>query len=168
MPGAARAPRRPLALIVCRARNRVIGREGRLPWHYPEDLRYFKRTTSGRVVIAGRRTHEAIGRPLPGRRNLVITRRAGYEAPGCEVFHDLPSALAAAYETDACPFVIGGAEVYAQTLPFATHLYETEVLEDVEGDAFFPAVHADDWRVTAEEGGEHPALVFRLLERSDE
>ncbi|MHC5012117.1 MAG: dihydrofolate reductase, partial [Planctomycetota bacterium] len=127
-----------LALIVCHAKNRVIGKDGQLPWRYPEDLRHFKATTMGHAIIAGRMTHESIGRALPGRRNLVVSRRRAYRADGCEVFDSLDAAVAAAHETDDCPFVIGGAQVYAEALPRVTRMVVTEVQREVEGDVFFP------------------------------
>ena len=162
-----RSPRdRPaLALIVAYAHNRVIGREGGLPWHYPEDLQHFKRVTMGHPILMGRKTYESIGRPLPGRRNLVITRQDDYDAPGCEVFTSLPEAIRAARETDALPFVIGGAAIYTLALPHATHLYITEIQETVEGDTFFPVIDASAWYETERQSSEDGVLVFRTLER---
>lgn len=154
-----------LALIVGYARNRVIGRDGKLPWRYPEDLQHFKRVTMGHALIMGSVTYESIGRPLPGRRNLVLCDVPGYEAPGCEVFDSFEGALAAARETDDCPFVIGGASVYAQALPCATHLYVTEIQQDVEGDAYFPVVDEDEWVETERRTGAGGRLVFRVLQR---
>jgi dihydrofolate reductase len=137
-----------LSLICAVARNGVIGREGRLPWHLPDDLAHFKRTTLGRPVIMGRRTWESLGRALPGRRNLVVTRTPGYAAPGAEVFASLDAALAACGEASD-PVVIGGAELYAAALPRAQRIYLTRVHADVEGDVFFPPFAADDFAEVA-------------------
>ena len=135
-----------LALIVAVARNGIIGctnedGRGALPWHLPEDLKHFKETTSGHPIIMGRKTWESLGRPLPNRRNMVITRQIGYTAPGAEVFNDLPQALAAIDKDDAA-FIIGGAELYRQALPLAGELIITEVGIDAVGDTVFPAIDA--------------------------
>lgn len=137
-----------LALIVAVARNGIIGAtnedgRGTLPWHLPEDLKHFKETTSGHPIIMGRKTWESLGRALPNRRNMVITRQAGYTAMGAEVFAGLPEALAAAGENTA--FVIGGAELYRQALPMAATLIITEVGLDAEGDTLFPPLDHAVW-----------------------
>lgn len=129
---------RALGLIVAWAHDRVIGREGQLPWHIPEDLAHFKRVTMGHAMIMGRKCYASIGRALPGRRSLVLTRQEDFQAPGIEVFHDLSSALEAAYETDACPYVIGGAEIYRLALPYVTRMEITEIDRKIEGDVYFP------------------------------
>jgi dihydrofolate reductase len=140
----------PLALIVALARNRVIGRDNRLPWHLPADLRFFKRTTMGKPLLMGRRTWESIGRPLPGRRMIVLSRDPAYQTPGCAVARSLDEALEVA---GAVPeiMVIGGASLYAQTLPLAERLYLTCVDADVPGDAWFPEWDERDWRRVWEE-----------------
>ena len=142
-PPPAPAPR--LTIIVARARNGVIGRDNALPWHLPEDLRQFKRTTTGHAVLMGRRTHESIGRPLPGRRNLVVSRTPGYASPGVEVFTSLPDALRAC-AADPEVFVIGGAQLYDAVLPLADRAIVTEIDLDADGDARFPALDAAPWR----------------------
>ncbi len=142
--------RPPLALVVAMARNRGIGLAGRLPWHLPEDLKRFKALTLGHAVLMGRKTHESIGRPLPGRRNIVVTR-SGATFAGCETAASLDEALALARTSDALPMVIGGAELYAQALPRATHLYLTRVDRDVEADTYFPAFDEADWVLVREE-----------------
>lgn len=137
-----------LALIVAVARNGIIGctnedGRGALPWHLPEDLKHFKETTSGHPIIMGRKTWESLGRPLPNRRNMVITRQRDYQARGAEVFSSLPEALAAVGTTTA--YIIGGAELYRQALPLATTLIITEIGLDAEGDTLFPPIDARNW-----------------------
>ncbi|MEI2781380.1 MAG: type 3 dihydrofolate reductase [Candidatus Competibacter sp.] len=143
-----------LALIAALARNRVIGRDNRLPWHLPADLRFFKRTTMGKPLLMGRRTWESIGRPLPGRRMIVLSRDPGYRAPGCAVAHSLDEALEI---VDVVPeiMVIGGASLYEQTLPLAERLYLTQVGAEIAGDARFPEWDERKWRLVWEEA--HPA-----------
>lgn len=128
---------RTVSLIAAVARNGAIGKDNALLWRLPEDLKFFKRTTLGCPVIMGRKTWDSIGRPLPGRRNIVITRNTAWRADGAEVFHDLASALAATADVPKV-FVIGGGELYAQALPLADELVLTEVDADFEGDTFFP------------------------------
>jgi dihydrofolate reductase len=143
-----------LQLIAAVARNGVIGREGELPWRLPDDLAHFKRTTLGHPVIMGRRTWESLAGPLPGRRNLVVSRTSGYRAQGAEVFTDLDAALAAC-ASGPDPFVIGGAELYAQALPRAQRVLLTRVHADVSGDARFPELPADQFREISRV--DHPA-----------
>lgn len=137
-----------LSIIVAVARNGIIGytnEEGRgaLPWHLPEDLKHFKESTSGHPIIMGRKTWESLGRPLPNRRNMVITRQSGYKATGAEVFSSLPEALTSVGDVTA--FVIGGAELYRQALPLASVLIITEVEIDAIGDTLFPPVDRTVW-----------------------
>jgi dihydrofolate reductase len=132
-----------LALIVAVARNGIIGATneaglGTLPWHLPEDLKHFKETTSGHPIIMGRKTWESLGRPLPNRRNMVITRQVGYRAAGAEVFGGLPEALAAVGDNTA--YIIGGAELYRLALPMAATLIMTEIGIDAAGDTVFPEI----------------------------
>jgi dihydrofolate reductase len=138
---------RRISLIAALASNRVIGRQGALPWHLPEDLRRFKALTLGHPVLMGRRTWESIGRPLPGRRNIVITRQADYRPSGAEVFPDLGSALEALAGAPEV-FVIGGGELYAAALPLAHRLQLTELHQEVEGDAHFPPRDPAQWTET--------------------
>lgn len=126
-----------IVLIAAVARNGVIGRENALPWRLKADLVRFKAVTMGHPVLMGRKTWESLARPLPGRRNLVITRNTGYSAPGAEVYPDPESALIA-LEDHPRVFVIGGAEIYREMLPRANALMLTEVAADVDGDASFP------------------------------
>jgi dihydrofolate reductase len=139
-----------LSLIVARARNGVIGRAGTLPWRLPEDLAFFKRTTMGHPIVMGRRTWESIGRPLPGRRNIVVSRQAGFVAAGAEVVPSLDEALrlcAGAGEL----FVIGGAQLYGEALPRADRLIVTEIDADFDGDTHWPAPDPAHWREAARE-----------------
>jgi dihydrofolate reductase len=141
-----------LSLVAAIARNRVIGIGGRLPWHLPEDLRRFKRLTMGAPVIMGRRTHESIGRPLPGRRNIVVTRQATAHWPGCTVAPSLAAALALAADAPEA-FVIGGAALYAEALPHANRLYLTLIDAAYDGDTRFPEFEAAAWREVSREPG---------------
>ena len=138
-----------IVIIVAVAQNRVIGKDNRLLWNIPEDMARFKALTSGHTVLMGRKTWESLPprfRPLPGRRNIVISRQTDYAAPGAELAHSLDSALALA-ASDETVFIIGGAEIYRQTLPLAERLEITEVELSPEGDSWFPEIPADEWQV---------------------
>ena len=145
----------PVAMIVATARNGAIGRENTLPWRISGDLQFFKRTTLGKPVVMGRKTFESIGRPLPGRENIVITRNPEWRAEGVTVVSNLEQALQTA---DAVArrdgagevMVIGGAQIYRQALHHAERLYVTEVDADVEGDAFFPEI-GNDWKIVSKD-----------------
>ena len=152
----------PLALIAARARNGVIGLDNLMPWHLPEDLAYFKRVTLGKPVVMGRKTFESIGRPLPGRLNIVVTRNPDWQAAGVQVAHSLDAALALA--AAAAPeeiMLIGGAELYRQALPQADVLYLTEIDAEFAGDAFFPEVDLARWRIDREEAGQRDSDGLR-------
>jgi dihydrofolate reductase len=136
------------------ARNRVIGRGGGLPWHLPDDLKHFKALTMSKPILMGRRTCESIGRALPGRDNLVLTRERTWGAPGVTAVHSLEEALLRAASASEL-MVIGGAEIYRLTLPLAQRIYLTEVLAEVEGDTFFPALQRSEWREL--QSSTHPA-----------
>ncbi len=148
-----------VAFVLARAANGVIGQDGKLPWHIPADLQHFKRLTLGKPGVMGRKTFVSIGRSLPRRTNIVVTRDSAWRAEGVLVAHDLPTALSLGYE-DAHRsgvdevMVIGGADLYRQTLAQATRIYLTEVHQDYAGDAVF-AVPTQGWRETARE--DHPA-----------
>jgi dihydrofolate reductase len=145
------APATPrICLIAALAANRVIGKNNTMPWHLPADLKRFKALTMGHPVVMGRKTHESIGRPLPGRRNLVITRNHGYGAPGCEVVHSLDEAIAACRGAREV-FIIGGAELYRESLARAHCLEFTEIMAEFDGDASFPEFSLAQWRETARE-----------------
>lgn len=166
-----------LALVVAAARNRVIGLGNAMPWHLPADLRYFKKITLGKPVIMGRNTFESIGRPLPGRTNIVVTRNVSFRAEGVCVVHSLEAALELSSrilsEQDNAGgevMVIGGAQLYAQALPLADRLYLTEVDAEPQGDAWFPALDSNQWQEVAREelpaSAQNPyACSFLVLER---
>jgi dihydrofolate reductase len=153
-----------LGLVVAVARNGGIGFKNALPWRIPEDLKRFKAVTLGHAVVMGRATHESIGRPLPERRNVVVSRTAT-AIPGCEVARSLDEALTLARTTDSMPMVIGGAQLYAEAMPLATHLFLTEVERDVEADTFFPAWERREWREVKRERAQTPEVSFIDLER---
>lgn len=158
-----------LSLVVAAGENNEIGRRGRMPWHLPADLKHFKALTLGKPVIMGHRTFEAIGKPLPQRRNIVVTRDRAWRATGCEVAHSLPEALViAAGEPEI--MVIGGGQLYRQALPRAQRIYLTRVHGTFDADTFFPVLDMSQWRETAREA--HPAdecnsyaCSFLVLER---
>jgi dihydrofolate reductase len=153
-----------LSLIAALDRHRAIGKGNALPWHLPADLKRFKALTLGKPVLMGRKTAESIGRALPGRRNLVLTRSGRVPFDGMEAVASIEAAIALADEV--C--VIGGGEVYALALPMATHLHLTHVDTVVDGaDAFFPAFEANDWRVVSREAhamDEKHALAFEFVD----
>ncbi|MDH3888568.1 MAG: type 3 dihydrofolate reductase [Gammaproteobacteria bacterium] len=134
-----------ISIVVAMDANGVIGRGNELPWHLPADLQYFKKTTMGKPILMGRKTHESIGRPLPGRTNIVITRDSGYQAKGCVVVNSIDAAMQAAGEQDEI-MVIGGAEFYRQVLAHTSTIYLTRIHASVDGDTVFPELNATDWR----------------------
>lgn len=157
-----------LSLIAAVAANGVIGSDNALPWRLSEDLKHFKALTLGHPVVMGRKTYESIGRPLPGRRNIVITRNPAYRAGGCETMGSLEAALAACNGTTDEVFVIGGAQIYAEALPLAQRLHLTEIRRDFPGDARFPEFDRDAWLETAREPqstSEGLAFAFVVYER---
>ena len=131
-------------IVVAMDRRGVIGREGGLPWRLSADLRRFREITMGHPLIMGRKTHESIGRPLPGRLNIVLSRDPAFRAPGCVLVPELAAALAMCAEVEEV-MVVGGAQIYAAALAACTRLYLTEVDAEVTGDVFFPAIHREDW-----------------------
>ena len=134
-----------LSLIAAVAQNNVIGKDGSLAWHIPDDLKRFRALTTGHTVIMGRRTYEGIGKPLPGRTNIIVTRRTGYTVPGCLIAHSLEEAttLADKPELGDKTFIIGGGEIFRQTLELATVMYLTLIHRAVEGDTHFPELGAE-------------------------
>jgi dihydrofolate reductase len=157
------------SLVVAMARNRVIGRDNQLPWRLPADLAYFKRVTIGHPVVMGRRTHESIGRPLPGRLNIVVSRNPAYRAAGCTVVGSLDEAWKAAGDAVEVS-VIGGTSLFAESLPVADRIHLTEVEADVPGDTFFPEFDRSQWtereieRHGADERHAYPLRIV-VLER---
>jgi dihydrofolate reductase len=153
-----------LSLIVAMSRNRVIGANGKIPWHLPGELKLFKDLTMGHHIIMGRKTWESIGRLLPGRTTVVVTRQRGYEVPGATVAHSVKEAVAAA-RGDEEIFVIGGAEIFREALPLADRVYLTTVQAEVAGDTFMPAFEGGGWRVASYQrhpADERHAHAFRL------
>ena len=160
-----------ISIIVAASANNVIGAQGDLPWHLSDDLRRFKAVTMGKPIVMGRKTWESIGRALPGRQNIVITRRQGFVADGCDVVHSVDEAMRVAGNVDEI-MVIGGSEVYEVFLPAAQRLYLTRVHADVDGDAFFRAVEEDEWQLVSEETRSADErnefdYSFRIYERTD-
>ncbi len=161
-----------VCLVAAMGRNRVIGRDGDLPWHLPADLKAFKAVTLGKPVIMGRKTFDSIGRPLPGRMNIVISKNSRLKLPGATVCAGLPAALAAAADYGAEEaMVIGGASIYEQALSFADELVLTIVQAEPDGDCWFPAYQATDWQITQREfrprdDANAYDLEFLRLERS--
>ncbi|CAN5127393.1 dihydrofolate reductase [soil metagenome] len=133
-----------LSLVVAMDENRLIGADNRLPWHMPADLRHFRAVTMGHPLLMGRRTQESIGRPLPGRKNIVVTHQQGYRAEGCTVVHRMADACPAADGQEL--MVIGGAAVFEQVLPAAQRIYLTRIHHAFEGDTYFPAIDWREWR----------------------
>ncbi|MEG3081797.1 dihydrofolate reductase [Halomonas sp. 5021] len=164
----------PVAMIVAMAKNRVIGVEGQLPWYLPEDLKFFKRMTQAKPLVMGRKTFASIGKPLPNRLNIVVTRQEAFAHDGVRVCHDLSAALAladqqATIEAAEEIMVMGGGEIYRQAMPYATRLYVTEVDIEVEGDAYFPLLDPSEWRETQRVAGQpnekQPDYAFVTYER---
>ena len=157
-----------LYLVAAVAANRVIGDKGRLPWRLPEDLRHFKRITLGHPVIMGRKTWESLGKPLPGRENIVVTRSPGYVPPSAHVAASLDAALALC-TGEPVAFVIGGGELYAAALPLADGLVLTEICRDYAGDVRFPDFDRSAWRETQRKpqaGADGLRFDFVLYERA--
>lgn len=161
-----------ISIIVAASENNVIGRDNQLPWHLPADLKYFKQTTIGKPIIMGRKTFESVGRPLPGRPNIVITRQADYSREGIIVTGSLQAALEAARTFDTPEvFITGGSEIFTQALPLLVQrVYLTRVHADVEGDSFFPELAQEQWKLVSS----HPhsadekhayAYAFEVWER---
>ncbi|MCA9523688.1 MAG: dihydrofolate reductase [Myxococcales bacterium] len=154
-----------VTLIAAVARNGAIGKGNDLPWHIPEDLRHFKRTTRGCPVVMGRRTYESVGEPLPRRRNVVISRRPDFRAPGCDVFTSLEAALTALAD-EAEVFVVGGTGIYRAALPYAARMIITHIDASFDADTFFPDVDWSAWSMTEErrfEATDERPLAFSFV-----
>lgn len=138
-----------ISLIVAHDENRVIGYNNTMPWHLPGDLAYFKKTTMGKPMIMGRKTFESIGKPLPGRTNIVITRDTGYKREGIVVVHSFEEALEVAKKENKEIMVIGGEQIFRLALPIADILYVTKIQHSFEGDTYFPE-YGDEWKKASE------------------
>ncbi|HOQ79252.1 MAG TPA: dihydrofolate reductase [Candidatus Absconditabacterales bacterium] len=143
------------------AKNRTIGKDNKLPWHYPEDLQYFKKTTSGFPIIMGLNTYYSIGRPLPNRRNIVLSSQE-IQIEGVEIFHSIPELLETVKDEKEI-FVIGGASIYKQFLPLADKVYLTEIKKEYDGDTFFPEFEKDFSEISREK---HDDLDFVVYQRN--
>lgn len=149
-----------ISIIVAMSKNRIIGKDGNMPWHLSEDLKRFRQITMGHHIVMGRKTWESIGRVLPGRKHIIISRKPGYEVAGAKVVDSLTAAIAAA-RGDSEIFVIGGSEIYALVLPFADRILATEIDRKYEGDTYFPELEKRIWREIARENHEDAALGLR-------
>ena len=154
-----------VVLVAAVADNGVIGADGQLPWHLPDDLAHFRRVTTGNVVIMGRRTFESIGRRLPRRTNIVVTRQPDWSADGVVTASSLDDALEAAEEYDGDAMIIGGSQIYALAMPLADRQVLTEVHASPEGDVTYPAFDRAEWVETRRD--EHDGYDFVWLERAD-
>ena len=156
-----------LSLIVAMTPERVIGRDGDLPWHLSADLKHFKATTMGKPVVMGRKTYESIGRPLPGRHNIVITRSQDFAADGLTIVHSLDDALLAAGDAPEI-MIIGGAQLYETALPMSDRLYLTQISTKIAGDTFFPEMDWTQWRLierSATQSSEGVSFFFAVYDR---
>jgi dihydrofolate reductase len=159
-----------ISLIAAMSENRVIGINNKLPWHLPADLRHFRRLTTGHPVIMGRRNYESIGKPLPDRTNIVVTRNPDYRAAGCLVTHSLDDAMNSA-GNDSEIFIIGGAEIYRQAFDRANRIFITLIHARIEGDTYFPEFEGPPWREISRERHERDennpySFSFLIYERS--
>lgn len=155
---------KPLTMVLAMADDGAIGKDGKVPWRIPEDLKHFKSSTLGHAIVMGRKTWDEVGKPLPGRRNLVVSRKPGLSLEGAEVFGSLEDAIAAARTTDDDPRIIGGAVIYEAAMPFATRILLTEVHRKVDADTYFQ-LDRTGWRETARRKGETEGVEFVTLER---
>jgi dihydrofolate reductase len=137
-----------ISLIVAMGENRTIGFENKMPWNLPADLAYFKKITTGHTIVMGRKTFQSIGRPLPNRTNIILTRDQSFRAEGCQVFDNIEEVLEKSKKENL--FIIGGAEIYQQFLPHAEKVYSTQILEHFHGDTFFPQL-TEEWQLVTTE-----------------
>lgn len=135
-----------ISLIVAMDQNRVIGKDNQLPWYLPADLQYFKKVTMGKLIIMGRKTFESIGRVLPGRENIIVTRNEQYINENCTILHSIDEVKTFADESEQEVFVIGGAEIFREILPTTDRLYLTKIQASFEGDTYFPEIDEKEWR----------------------
>ncbi len=134
-----------ISAICAMSENRVIGKNNKLPWHLPADLQHFKKITMGNPILMGRKTYESIGRPLPGRLNIILTHNTHYQAPGCVIVSSIEDALNAAKDYQEL-FIIGGATIYQELMPLTQRIYMTKISQYIEGDTFFPAIDPTQWQ----------------------
>lgn len=160
-----------ISAIAAMSSNRVIAKDNQIPWHLPADLRFFKKTTLGHYVIMGRKNYTSMGKPLPRRTNVVITRNPYFVSSGCIVVHSLAEALAIAYQgQEEEAFIIGGGEIYRLAMDYLDRIYLTTIDLHIDGDVYFPEFNAQEWRVLHEEHhapDDHNAYAFviRIYER---
>ena len=164
-----------LAILVAMAKNRVIGKNNGLPWHLPADLKHFKSLTMGHTIIMGRKTYESIGRPLPGRTNIIVTTQTGFTVTGAKVVHSLEGALQLGNLADSpgqsCErFIIGGAELYRQTIELSQRMYITEIQRAFNGDTYFPEYNLEEWyeimrerHISEDKTGSAPPLEYHFV-----
>ena len=151
-------------IIACFSKNRIIGKKGKLPWNFSDDLKHFKKITMGHSLIMGRKTFESIGKLLHGRKIIILSHNKNFSVEGCEVARSFNEAIEFAYKTDDNPIVCGGTEIYKIAIPLATKMYLTEIQREIKGDTFFPIFDEAEWQETdRQKKGE---LVFRTLEKT--
>lgn len=143
-----------ISLLLAMDANRLIGRENQLPWHLPKDLAYFKRMTMNHKIVMGRKTFDSIGRPLPGRENIILTRDKQFSRNDCLIIHSMDELLELSKQSDEEIFVIGGSEIFKEILPHSDRLYITHIYHEFEGDTYFPETDDEDWEVISREVGE--------------
>jgi dihydrofolate reductase len=141
-----------ISIVVAISENHVIGKDNKLLWHLPNDLKHFKEITTGHTIIMGRKTYDSVGKPLPNRRNIIITRQ-NITIPGCEVVNSIEAALALCADENEV-FIVGGAEIYRQSIKLTNRIYLTVVHKDFEGDSFFPEINKDEWKEVLHEDHE--------------
>ena len=141
-----------ISIVVAISENHVIGKDNKLLWHLPNDLKHFKEITTGHTIIMGRKTYESVGKPLPNRRNIIITRQA-ITIPGCEVVNSIEAALVLCADENEV-FIVGGAEIHKQAIKLTDRIYLTVVHKEFEGDSFFPKINKDEWKEVSHEDHE--------------
>ncbi|MGY3055150.1 dihydrofolate reductase [Pedobacter sp. UYEF25] len=159
-----------ISIAVAVSENYAIGKKNQLLWHMPADLKFFKQTTSGHTVVMGRKTFDSVGKPLPNRQNIIVTRRTDLRIPGVQVVNSLEEAISSAESIDSEIFIVGGAEIYREALPKVQRIYLTTIHHTFDADTFFPKLNMDDWEQVSSES--HKAdekntydYTFAVLER---
>ncbi|HHW37031.1 MAG TPA: dihydrofolate reductase [Bacillales bacterium] len=142
-----------ISIVVAMDKNRVIGKNNQLPWHLPADLAFFKKVTMGKAIVMGRKTFESIGRPLPGRENIILTKNRDYRAEGCTMIHSIDDVFDLEKTENGEVCIIGGAEIFNEVLTCTDRLYITEIDHEFEGDTFFPLIKESDWTLISKEKG---------------